>query len=188
MTWSIPLARRRNLRRSAHWRYLHKLTSMLITSHINHLQNGAVCASRHAAELANIADNIRRRTSASYNLTTPSCTTLVYLHSVLADNKPTLFLQQWRQQKGLCTAVFTSKKSYTPHQAAQLHRWIVKHGFAKSILQSDAETSLMQLVNTMAADLNLPTRVSPPAATSTANLIRFLQGHFHEHFSTAHSS
>ena len=49
---------------------------------------------------------------------------------------------------GLCTAALTSKKGYTPHQAAQLHRWIVKHGFTKSILQSDAETSLMQLVNT----------------------------------------
>ena len=31
-----------------------------------------------------------------------------------------------------------------------------------SNLQSVAETSLMQLVNTVAADLNLPTRVSPP--------------------------
>ena len=33
---------------------------------------------------------------------------------------------------------------------------------AKSILQSDAETSLMQLVSTVAADLNLLTAVSPP--------------------------
>ena len=65
---------------------------------------------------------------------------------------------------GLCTAVLTSKKSYTPHQAAQLHRWIVKHGFTKSILQSDAETSLMQLVNTVSSELNLPTRVSPPCS------------------------
>ena len=47
---------------------------------------------------------------------------------------------------GLCTAVLTSKKDYTPHQATQLHCWIVKHGFMKSILQSDAETSLMQSV------------------------------------------
>ena len=62
---------------------------------------------------------------------------------------------------GLCTAVLTSKKGYAPHQATQLHRWIVNLRFAKSILQSDAETSLMQLVNTVAADLNLPTRVSP---------------------------
>ena len=38
----------------------------------------------------------------------------------------------------------------------------MRHGFTKSVLQSDAETSLMQLVNTVAADLNLPTRVSPP--------------------------
>ena len=63
---------------------------------------------------------------------------------------------------GLCTAVLTSKKGYTPHQATQLHRWIVKHGFTKSILQSDTETSLMQLVNTVVTDLDLPTRVSPP--------------------------
>ena len=66
----------------------------------------------------------------------------------------------------LCTAVLTSKKGYTPHQAAQLHRWIVKHGFTKSILQSDAETALMQLVNTdcytVSTDLKLPTRVSSP--------------------------
>ena len=47
-------------------------------------------------------------------------------------------------------------KGYAPHQAAQLHRWIVKHSFTKSILQSDAETSLTQLVNTVATDLNLP--------------------------------
>ena len=63
---------------------------------------------------------------------------------------------------GLCTAVLTSKKRYTPHQAAQLHHWIVKHGFTKSILQSDHETSLMQLINTVSTDLKLPTRVSPP--------------------------
>ena len=62
----------------------------------------------------------------------------------------------------LCTAVLTSKKGYTPHQVAQLHRWIAKQSFEKSILQSDAETSLMQLVNTVSSDLNLPTRMSPP--------------------------
>ena len=55
-----------------------------------------------------------------------------------------------------------TKKGYTPHQAAQLHRWIAKHGFTKSILQSDHETSLMQLVNRVSTDLKLPTRVSPP--------------------------
>ena len=90
-------------------------------------------------------------------------TTLMYLHNVLADNTPTPFLRHWRQQQGLCAEMLTSKKGYTPHQAAQLHQWAVKHGFAKSILQSDAETSLMQLVNTVAADLNLPARVSPPS-------------------------
>ena len=63
---------------------------------------------------------------------------------------------------GLGLAVLTSKKGYTPHQAAQLHRWIIKHGFTKSVLQSDHETSLMQLVSTIATDLKLPTRVSPP--------------------------
>ena len=63
---------------------------------------------------------------------------------------------------GLGLAVLTSKKGYTPHQAAQLHRWIIKHGFTKSVLQSDHETSLMQLVSTVATDLKLPTRVSPP--------------------------
>ena len=31
---------------------------------------------------------------------------------------------------GLCTAVLTSKQGYAPHQAAQLHRWSVKYGFA----------------------------------------------------------
>ena len=40
-------------------------------------------------------------------------------------------------------AGLTSKKGYTPHQAAQLHRWIVKHGFTKSVLQSDHEASLV---------------------------------------------
>ena len=49
---------------------------------------------------------------------------------------------------GLGLAVLTLKKGYTPHQAAQLHRWIIKHGFTKSVLQSDHETSLMQLVST----------------------------------------
>ena len=32
---------------------------------------------------------------------------------------------------GLGLAVLTSKKGYTPHQAAQLHHWIVKYGFTK---------------------------------------------------------
>ena len=63
---------------------------------------------------------------------------------------------------GLGLAVLTSKKGYTPHQAAQLHRWIIKHGFTRSVLQSDHETSLMQLVSTVASDLKLPTRVSTP--------------------------
>ena len=102
---------------------------------------------------------------------------------------------------------------YTPHQAAQLQRWIVKHGFAKSALQSDTETSLMQLVNTVATDFNLPTRVSPPhshqsqrkverlhrtslinfgqhdlsgVVTSKLTLMCFLRSHFHGHFNTAH--
>ena len=61
---------------------------------------------------------------------------------------------------GLGLTVLTSKKGYTPHQAAQLHRWIIKHGFTKSVLQSDHETSLMQLVSTVATDLKLPTRVT----------------------------
>ena len=43
-----------------------------------------------------------------------------------------------------------------------IHRWIVKHGFTRSVLQSDHETSLMQLVSTVASDLKLPTRASPP--------------------------
>ena len=63
---------------------------------------------------------------------------------------------------GLCTAALTSKKGYMPHQTAQLHSWIAKHSFTKSILQADAETALMQLVNTVSTDLKLPTRVSPP--------------------------
>ena len=42
---------------------------------------------------------------------------------------------------GLRLAVLTSKKGYTPHQAAQLHRWIIKHGFTKSVLQSDHNIS-----------------------------------------------
>ena len=144
-----------------------------------------------------------RRTSASYSLTTPSWITLTYIHSVQAGNKPTPFLQLWRRQvstTGLCTAVVTFKKRYTLHQAAQLHRWIVKQSLAsQSILQSDAETSLMQLVNTVAADLNLlqVTRESPPSShqsqvkverfigTSSTN---FLQSHFHGPLNTAHSS
>ena len=63
---------------------------------------------------------------------------------------------------GLGLAVLTSKKGYTPYQAAQLHRGIIKHGFTKGVLQSDHETSLMRLVSTVATDLKLPTRVSPP--------------------------
>ena len=63
---------------------------------------------------------------------------------------------------GLGVAVLTSQKGYRPHQASQLHHWIIKHGFAKSVLQSDHETSLMQLVGTVATDLKLPTSVSPP--------------------------
>ena len=62
---------------------------------------------------------------------------------------------------GIGLAVLTSKKGYTPHQASQLHRWIIKHGFTKSVLPSDHETSLMQLVSTIATGLKLPTRVSP---------------------------
>ena len=54
------------------------------------------------------------------------------------------------------------RKGLSPHQASQLHRWIIKHGFTKSVLQSDHETSLMQLVSTIATDLKLPTRISPP--------------------------
>ena len=63
---------------------------------------------------------------------------------------------------GLGLAVLTSKKGYTPHQAAQLQRWMIKRGFTKSVLQTDHETSLMQLVSTVATALKLPTIVSPP--------------------------
>ena len=63
---------------------------------------------------------------------------------------------------GLGLAVLTSKRGYTPHQAAQRHRWIIKHGLTNSVLQSGHETSLMQLVSTVATGLKLPTRVSPP--------------------------
>ena len=86
---------------------------------------------------------------------------------------------------GLCRAVLTSKKGYTPHQPAQLHRWVLKHGFTKSILQLAAETSLMQLVNTVAADLNLPTRVSPPYSqerwkgSTGTSLTNFAQQGYH---------
>ena len=74
---------------------------------------------------------------------------------------------------------YFKKKGYAPHQAAQLHRWIVKHGFTKSILQSDAETSLMQLVDTVSADLNLPTRVSSPYShQSQGKVERFHQNLF----------
>ena len=105
------------------------------------------------------------------------------------------------------------EKGYTPHQAAQLHRWIVKHGFTKSILQSDAETSLMQLVNTVSTDLKLTyksltsllTSESREGSTGTSltnfaqqgyngaktsklNLTCCLQSHFLGHFNTASSS
>ena len=72
-------------------------------------------------------------------------------------------LTHFETTTGLRIAVLISKKGHTAHHIAQLHHWIVKHSFTKSILQSDVETSLMQLVNTMAADLDLPTRVSPPS-------------------------
>ena len=91
----------------------------------------------------------------------------------------------------------------------------MKHGFTKSILQSDAETALMQFVNTVSTDRKLPTRVSPPyshqsqrrwkgstgtsltnfaqqgyngAKTSTLNHICCLQSVFLGHFNTASSS
>ena len=84
--------------------------------------------------------------------------------NVKADRLPSVFtiLTAIESTTGLGLAVLTSKKGYTPHQAAQLHRWIIKHGFTKSVLQSDHETSLMQSVSTVATDLKLPTSVSPP--------------------------
>ena len=60
---------------------------------------------------------------------------------------------------GLCTAVLTSKTASSSSTTTSLDRQARLH---KQHLTVGAETSLMQLVNSIAADLNLPTRASPP--------------------------
>ena len=85
---------------------------------------------------------------------------------------------------GLCTAVLTSKEDYTPHQAAQLHRGIVHRGLTKSISQSDAETSSMQLVNTVSTDLKLPTRVSPPCSHQSQGKVERFHRNFFDQLGT----
>ena len=86
----------------------------------------------------------RQHHTLTYSWTTPSCTIHIKRLNNLEDLTPTYtILTAIESTTGLCTGVLTSKKGYTPHQAAQLHRWIGKHGFTKSILQSDANTSLM---------------------------------------------
>ena len=107
---------------------------------------------------------------------------------------------------GLRTAV---KKVYTPNQGAQLHRWIVKHGFTKSILQSQmlrhrscSLSAPLRQTSTSLQECHLLTHIRSSQGKDTtrlqwscdlknveskSSLICFLQSHFSGHFDTASS-
>ena len=74
--------RLKDLKHFAHQYYLRMLKSMLTISHINHLENVALRASKRVVALANIEGNIRKIMSASYSLTTPSRVILMYFHNL----------------------------------------------------------------------------------------------------------
>ena len=62
---------------------------------------------------------------------------------------------------GLCNAVITPRKGPTRHQIQHLKRFVMEHGFANSIIQTDGENAITELAQQAAQQLGLPTRQSP---------------------------
>ena len=130
---------------------------------------------RQRAAAANIEANInRRRTSASHSSTTPSSSTSEGKETSYLHNTDGHRVDIWTRIGGAyfiekLYATSSSTTTSLDHQA-----WI-----HKSVLQSDRETSLMQLVSTVATDLKLPTGVSPPYShQSQGKVVRFLRNLF----------
>ena len=63
---------------------------------------------------------------------------------------------------GMSHAIMTHRKGLTQHQLHQAKKWIITNGFGDSVIQCDAEGSLIQLTERIASELGLRHRVSPP--------------------------
>ena len=61
---------------------------------------------------------------------------------------------------GLCSAIITPRKGPTRHQTQHLKRFVMEHGFANSIIQTDGENAITELAQQAAQQLGLPTRSS----------------------------
>ena len=62
---------------------------------------------------------------------------------------------------GLCSAVLTPQKGPTKHQTQHLKRFVMEHGFANSIIQTDGENAITELAQQAAQQPGPPTRQSP---------------------------
>ena len=80
------------------------------------------------------------------------------LHHPYSPTEPHCRVYHWM----MYSSTYLQKEPHSTSSCTTTSLDCEARSFTKSILQSDAETSLTQLVNTVAADLNLPTRASPP--------------------------
>ena len=82
--------------------------------------------------------------------------------TVLTDKpKNIVILTMVENITGLCSAVITPRKGPTRHQLQHLKRFVMEHGFANSIIQTDGENAITELAQQAAHQLGLPTRQSP---------------------------
>ena len=100
--------------------------------------------------------------STSYNSTTPSCMIHIKHLNVKDDRLPSRYSRPSSLQLDSDWRCLPQRRAI---RHTKQHNYIVGSSSMdsqRSVLQSDHETSLMQLVSTVATDLKLPTRVSPP--------------------------
>ena len=126
----------------------------------------------------------QQQDSASIKLCYTFMHTLMYIHK----NQDIKIQSPSKSFTSLSTAILTFRKGYSPNQAAQGHCWVVVNRITKSICQSDRETSLMQLISIVAADLNLKTRVSPLSSHYSQGKAKRFQRNLFDHFDEYFSS
>ena len=76
--------------------------------------------------------------------------------------RPLTILTVLETTTGLSNAVLTTRTRDTTRQRQQIKKWITTNGFTNNILQTDSESSTLQLGEHVARDLGLRFRAGPP--------------------------
>ena len=77
------------------------------------------------------------------------------------DAKPTTILTWVESLTGLAGSLMTTEKGHTAHQLDAVIYFLTRNGFASSTLQCDGEPALVQLVEEIGKQTNLPLDRSP---------------------------